>query len=129
MSAIKSTIREEFHPGPDYLDQVAGELADAYLRSKQVSYREGPEEYRASAAELAKLSDKYARGKAVRTMVLETGQSIRALKRTRAVEVADQDLVLHDHKYGPGYDEQLAVVIAARERYEVVVKAIADGYV
>ena len=129
MSAIKSTIREEFHPGPDYLDQVAGELSDAYLRSKQVSYREGPEEYRVSAAELAQLSDKYARGKAVRAMVLETGQSIRSIKQTLAVEVADQFLILRDHKYGPGYDEQIAVVSAARERYEVVVKAIADGYV
>jgi hypothetical protein len=129
MGNVKASIREEYSEGPDYIDEVAVALADAYIKLVSVSFKHGPDEHRTVSREVGELAARYERAKLVREMVAETGETLQGMRRTLAVEVAEADLCLRSLScVAPGYEDQIDAVNKTRDRYEVVVKAIADGY-
>jgi len=129
MGSVKASIREEFHGGPDYIDEVAVALADSYIQLVSVSFKNGPDEHRDAVRAVAELAARYERAKLVREMVAETGETLQCLRRTLAVEVAEADLCLRAMSCAQaGYEDRIDAVNRTRDRYEVVVKAIADGY-
>jgi len=129
MGNVKASIREEYSAGPDYIDEAAVALADAYLKLVSVSFKNGADEHRAVTREVGELAARYERAKLVREMVAETGETLQGMRRTLAVEVAEADLCLRAMScVGSGYEDQIDAVNRTRDRYELVVKAIADGY-
>lgn len=129
MGSVKASIREESHSGPDYFDAVAVELANAYLRSQAVSFKNGPEEYYVASRELTAIAARYERALTVRLLIAESGETLQGLRRTCAVDVAEADLRLRSITCtGENYVAQLDEVNRSRDRYQVIVDAIADGY-